>query len=366
MSDSLILVVEDNVAINVAICDILELHGFRTLTARDGNEALEILADRRPDVIVCDIMMPGMDGYSLLRRTRQTAQLRTIPFIFLTARASEEDIRQAKRIGIEDYLIKPINPEDLILAVENALRRAENAKRETQRQMENLRNQIVGTLQHEFRTPLTFIMGYAEYLNELIGSDRELDALQTSVSAILEGGQRLQDLIEKFLLLADVQERYELPQPTARISLRGVILTAVRRYEEAAEKADLILQIEEEQSDVEIDCDPDYLNEALSRLLDNAIVYRRPDSRNVWISVLRDEGEQMAGICVRDEGRGIPTDQLDDLRSPFEQVERANRNQPGAGLSLALVHHIARLHGGRLEIESQEESHSTFVLWLPI
>ena len=107
-----VLVVEDNPAMNNAICDILELNNYKVHSAGNGKEALDILHKERPDVVLCDIMMPQMDGYTLLRHTRADDQLRTLPFIFLTARSSPEDKRQAKSIGIEDYLVKPVDPED--------------------------------------------------------------------------------------------------------------------------------------------------------------------------------------------------------------------------------------------------------------
>ena len=202
-----ILVVEDNPDLNIAICEILETYGFTTFSAADGFEALESLEKQTPDVILCDIMMPGMDGYTLLQHTRADQALRTLPFIFLTARTSTEDQKRAKGIGIEDYLTKPIDESLLAAAIGNALRRRDLMEAENQRQMDGLRNEIVGLLQHEFRTPLTFILGYAEYMLDLTDESVNIDDLKQSASAILKGGRRLQRMIETFLLLADLQHR---------------------------------------------------------------------------------------------------------------------------------------------------------------
>lgn len=168
-------------------------------------------------MILCDIMMPGMDGYTLLKHTRADTELRTLPFIFLTARTSVADQRLAKEIGIEDYLTKPVDSNDLIAAINNALRRRQIMQDEMQKQMDLLRDRIVAILQHEFRTPLTFVLGYSEYLLDVTKGQFNIDELRTSAAAILDGGRRLQQLIETFLLLAELQNRTLKPEDVIRI-----------------------------------------------------------------------------------------------------------------------------------------------------
>ncbi len=360
---ALVLVVEDNPAMNMAICDILELHGYRVLSAANGKVALEMLQETRPDVVLCDIMMPEMDGYTLLRHARSDERLRTVPFIFLTARSSPEDKREAKTIGIEDYLVKPVEPEDLILAIENALRRSRDVTAEAQRQMANLRSQIINTLQHEFRTPLTFVLGYAEFLAEVAGSQVDVSTLQASIEAILEGGQRLQSLIENFLLLADLQGRDRLPEPVEPLNAHLLLKTVAGELEPQAQEAGLSLIIAPENPEVDVEGYRIYLHDALHRLVTNAIQYSRPDSQKVVLSVV--VSDRYVGLQVQDWGVGIPAAQLAHMRQPFEQINRNERTTPGAGLSLALVQHVARLHGGSLSIDSVEGQGSTFTLWLP-
>ncbi|MEZ4616609.1 MAG: response regulator [Caldilineaceae bacterium] len=213
-----ILVVEDNVDLNMAICEILESFNFEVNSSKDGFDALDWLKDNTPDMILCDIMMPGMDGYTLLKHARADTKLRTLPFIFLTARTSVADRRMAKEIGIEDYLTKPVDSNDLIAAINNALRRRQIMQDEMQEQMNALRDRIVGILQHEFRTPLTFVLGYAEYLLDVTKGEFNVDELRTSATAILDGGRRLQQLIETFLLLAELQNRQLDPAEIGRVS----------------------------------------------------------------------------------------------------------------------------------------------------
>ena len=206
-NDASILVVEDNPDLNTAICEILESYGFRVSSAANGVDALDRLKLVVPDAILCDIMMPGMDGYTLLKHARADSQLRTLPFIFLTARTPLDDKRRAREIGIEDYLTKPVDSRNLVVAINNALRRRQLMQEEMLQQMDALRNRIVGLLQHEFRTPLTFVLGYAEFLMDTTATDFNIDELRASTAAILDGGRRLQRLIESFLMLAELQNR---------------------------------------------------------------------------------------------------------------------------------------------------------------
>ena len=357
-----VLVVEDNKDLNLAICEILRSYGYLIQSAMDGKDALDTLRTTPPDVILCDIMMPKMDGYTLLKHTRADPKFRTLPFIFLTARTGSDDQRRAKGIGIEDYLTKPVEEPDLVLAIQNALRRRQNVEEELAQHMDALRNQIVRTLQHEFRTPLTFVLGYAEFLQDLV-NELDNDELSTAVKGILEGGHRLHRLIESFLLLANVQNREAKSEEL--YSLNGVSLlhNAVHDSRTPLEKAGITAKISGQNDDAWLLGEPEFLHESLKRMLDNAARYSRPESQNVWLSIERLD-ETHVGLRVRDEGKGIPAQLLDKLARPFEQEDRDGRTDPGAGLSVAFMHHVANLHGGRLEIESEEGKGSTFTLWV--
>jgi DNA-binding NarL/FixJ family response regulator len=123
MPDHTILIVEDEDVIRDSLADILQLQGFLTLTACDGLEALRLLESDQPDLILADIMMPNMNGYQFFQRVRSNPAWTWIPFIFLSAKGEGEDIRFAKELGIDDYLMKPIEADDLIAAVIGRLKR---------------------------------------------------------------------------------------------------------------------------------------------------------------------------------------------------------------------------------------------------
>jgi signal transduction histidine kinase len=308
-------------------------------------------------------MMPGMDGYKLLQHTREDMNLRTLPFIFLTALASTADQRRAKEIGIEDYLTKPIDSSDLVVAIENALKRRRLMEQETQRKLDDLRSRIVGLLQHEFRTPLTFVLGYAELLANTNPSNLNWDELRLSAAAILDGGHRLQALIEGFLLLAELQNRTLNPGELDRLEASQLWRDVAQDMQPSAREAGLSLEVVPSKRPVYVTGDAHLLQESLRRLLDNAIRYRRPQSKVVRMSVL--QVAPYVGLSIQDEGVGIPQTAVAELLQPFEQSGRDQRTGVGAGLSLALINHVVRMHGGRLQIESIHKEGSTFTLWLP-
>ena len=141
-----ILVVDDDYDLNMTLCDILLSYDYDVQSAFNGQEALDLMATSRPDVILSDISMPVMDGYELLEHTRADPKLRGLPFIFLTSHRERDNQRRALTIGIEDYLTKPVDTDDLILAIQNVYRRTEITEQEIQLKMDSLRHEIVGVL----------------------------------------------------------------------------------------------------------------------------------------------------------------------------------------------------------------------------
>ncbi|MCP4542218.1 MAG: response regulator transcription factor [Chloroflexi bacterium] len=123
-TEGLILVVDDQPNLREYVQQALNLAGYQVLTARNGVEALDILESQPVNLILADIAMPRMNGYQLHERVMANPQWVIIPFVFLTARSQDSDIRYAKELGVDDYLTKPFNREDLLAVVRGKLRRA--------------------------------------------------------------------------------------------------------------------------------------------------------------------------------------------------------------------------------------------------
>ncbi len=124
MKKQKILIIEDQAPMRRNVALMLEMEGYQTCTAENGRIGLETARRERPDLILCDVMMPEMDGYAVVQSLRQDAAFTTTPFIFLTAKSDRTDVRIGMNFGADDYLTKPVMRDDLLIAVETRLARA--------------------------------------------------------------------------------------------------------------------------------------------------------------------------------------------------------------------------------------------------
>lgn len=363
--DALILVVEDSADLNAAICDILLSYGYRVEGALNGFEALEHLHAVTPDVILCDIMMPGMDGYTLLRHTRADPNLRTLPFIFLTALSSSADQRRAREIGIDDFLTKPVDSNDLVVAIENTLSRRRLMEEETQRRLDDLRHRIVGLLQHEFRTPLTLVLGYAELIAGTTPTNLNWDALRLSAQAILDGGRQLQELIESFLLLANLQNRTLDPGELQRLEAGQLWGDVLQDFDAPLLAAPARLELLLPQTPAYISGDEHLVKESLYRLLDGVLHCPQVGTAAVCLSVVTLA--PYVGLRLAGEGGAFCEWAAAELLHPTADPVAGSPSGygRGGGLSLTLIRQIAQLHGGQLQVENDSGQGGAFTLWLP-
>lgn len=357
-----ILVVEDSRTLNMAVCEVLTAQGYIVLPAYDGLQALNVLHQQPVDLVLSDIVMPHLDGYGLLQAIRAEERFRYLPVVFLTGYATPDDRRRAKDSGVEDYLAKPLDDDDLLATVRNVLSRREVLEAAVQRQVEAVRSQILGLMQHEFRTPLTFVMGYAEFLQSALGHAPESAELQHSVEAILEGGRRLHHLIESFLTLAGLSETALHPGDLYPLEPMALWRECIAVMQPTLDRCDLQIHFEDPAQSLEVYGAPDLVREALLRLLDNAIAYRRPESRTIRLAAATQPG--YVGWIIQDDGMGIPADQVATLVQPFARMPRSPTGNHGAGLGLPLAQRVAQMHNGFLSVESQKGVGSTFGFWI--
>ena len=367
MDKPLIMVVEDDFALLEGIRELLELTEYKVVPASNGVEALELLDSFRPDLIVSDIMMPEMDGYEFHSKVRERVELLTIPFIFLTARGEKVDIRRGKSEGADDYITKPFDDEDLLVAIEAKLTRWKVLREKQDEEIAGLKHKILLTLSHEFRTPLTYIINYAEILDM---SDEDLTSEDFSefMQGIRRGAIRLNTLVEDFLALVELQtgeamqayyyRRVRLEDPVAWLRIQA------KQVEAQAKEANLEIAIDVPEDLPAFVVDEAYISNALLRLLDNAIKFSNEKSEKIHFSA-RVEGHEIE-ILIEDEGVGIPEEEIAELFNIFHQIDRAKIEQQGTGSGLAIVKGIVEIHGGRIEAESKLGIGSIFKVYLPI
>jgi two-component system, sensor histidine kinase and response regulator len=367
MTNETILVVDDDQILLDGLRDMLELAGYRAVTAASAQEALASLDVARPDVIVSDIIMPEVDGYAFFRAVRARPELASVPFIFLTARTQRSDVLTGKHLGADDYITKPFDPEDLLVAIDGRLRRRaeiESAQREA---FASLTRQMVRTLSHELRAPLTTLSAYTQLLEEggTALSSGEFDDLMSGLQA---GVSRLGRLVDDVVLLADLNSGrartvYE-GRRQDRVLLETLVTAACSPHGYAALAHGVAIEMDVPPGMPSPPGDPVYLREALSRLVDNAVKFT--NRAGAVVRVRAGRAEEGVFIAVSDEGVGISPEALSRLFEPFQQVDREQQEQQGLGNGLAICRGLVGLHGGRVTATSAVGSGSTFTMFLPI
>ena len=159
-----ILVIEDVHALRSDMIEMLRLEGYDVAGAENGVTGLEMAQAFQPDLVLCDIMMPVLDGYGVLQGMRSEPNLRTIPFIFLTAKSDRTDVRRGMGLGADDYLTTPVENEELLAAIRARLNQRETIEEMTESKLTQLRQSITTALPHELRTPLNAIIGFSDML----------------------------------------------------------------------------------------------------------------------------------------------------------------------------------------------------------
>ncbi len=368
MSAQHILVVEDHEPLLAAIRGILEGEGYTASTATDGMQALEMMEKISPDLIVADIMMPRMDGYSFYKAIRSRPDWIPIPFIFLTAKAEKEDVLKGKDMGAEDYLTKPFDPQELVVAVRSKLKRAQDIQKASEAKFDELKQQIVNVLGHELRTPLTYVRGYTELALEEVPSLNTPEDLHDFLTGIKRGADRLNQLVEDLLFLIRLDTGRAAEEHRMLVSthhaLHEILESVVRQHENMAKAQGVKLETEIEEDLPPVRISEPFFVDAVGRLIDNGIKFSRNEGQTVTVSG-RHVGDWVE-IDVIDEGVGIPEEGLAQIFKRFEQIGRDQMEQQGAGLGLAIAQELIRLHNGEITVESELGAGSTFTIQLPV
>ncbi|OQY25799.1 MAG: hypothetical protein B6I34_01520 [Anaerolineaceae bacterium 4572_32.1] len=366
MSTKTILVVEDNPTMAEGICDVLEMEDYNVAYTRNGVEGLARLKQGGIDLILADIMMPVMDGYEFYRQVRENLEWTAIPFIFLTAKGQKEEVRMGKRLGADDYLTKPFDPADLIVAVESKLHRAKEMEQATEQELGTLKQNILSALSHEFRTPLTYIRGYTDLLMEEDPVSQP-EIFKDFLARIQLGSQRIHKLVEDFIMLVSLETgevAYSISEGGMVMDILPTIRAEVHSFQEKAANKKVTWHTDWPTKLPQVFVNARMISNALNRLLDNAVKFLPPEGGEIWVSTATVN--RQVQISIRDTGIGIPAQEHERIFERFYQVNRELYEQQGVGLGLAIAQDIVELHGGSLKVESEPDQGSTFSIFLPI
>ena len=359
-----ILLIEDEAQIRHNLAELLTLNGFQVETASNGREGISQALLLHPDLILCDIMMPEIDGYQVLEVIRDNRSLGNVPFIFLTARTDPADFRRGMILGADDYVTKPFTIQTLLKAIESRLQREARRKADLQVKLDAHYRTIANISAHEYNTPLSAILGFT---NLLMDNFEEFDVEDTvaMLAMIKVSTLRLKRALDNIRLM-DVLQYLEPGQPAYDFFSSGSTLID-EEFVESQVQAVSYRQDRELSHQIEIEnawlgISQENLRVCLEELIDNAIKFSDPD-RTIRITGQIDADRYLFSVT----SYGQPFKPVDSARvAPYEQFERNRYEQQGFGLGLSIVKKILALNKGRMEIKSELPEETTVTVQLPI
>jgi signal transduction histidine kinase len=345
-----VLLIDDAEEILIGLKALLQRGGYDVLTSNNGTDGLSLALSERPDVIVCDVMMPPPDGFELRKIISASPDVADIPFIFLTARASQMDRLIGLDTGADDYMTKPFDVRELIARIESILKRQELGRKtglkESQLQMEKLRKMITQNVSHELRTPITVMITALELaLREKTGTDQA--SVDEFIQTALANAQRLRDLTDDLLLLYEIDQD-KINTFRTPINLEYDFSIVVRETLEKWQEKNLTPEIMMGESMV-INAPRAGFKRMVAHLVDNACKFS-PVGGIIKID-LQKNGIGGCLLEVADQGPGIPGDQKERIFERYYQVSQGdNRKYSGIGVGLYISRAIARALGGNVEV----------------
>jgi signal transduction histidine kinase len=346
---SLVLLVEDDDALRAHLTASLDGE-FRVVAVASAEAALRVLADQRVDAVVCDVLLPGADGFSVCVAVKSDPARRTVPVLLLTAQHRRDWVARGFELGADDFVHKPVALPELVarLRVHLGLRRLlrDTADRE---RLAGL-GVLAASVAHEVRNPLTVILAGLRLLAAGRGLSPDIAA------SMLEGGERIERLTADLLDLARVDHG-----PPVEYSPFEGLDRALRLFRAGRRDGpELRGAIDPALGRHAVRGRPGALSHAILNLLDNAVRAAGPDGVVELEAGARDDRLR---IVVHDSGPGIAPEIRDSLFEPFVTTEPAGR---GTGLGLSIVRGVVEQHGGDIEVDVGPHGGARFVLTLPL
>ncbi len=355
------ILVIDDVPENIYLLkERLEEEGFEIESSLDGRTGIQNAIANSPDLIICDIMMPEVDGFTVMNALKENPKTSSIPFIFLTAKTDYPSIRQGMKLGADDYITKPFTSQDLLSAINIRLRK----KDQQEKRIESLRKSISYSLPHELQTPLTSILGFSEILiqDSLTLTKDEITEYATNIK---ESANRLNEIVQNILLTTkldfikrDYSYLIELRNNSTLITkkiIKDISIKIARKYNR---ESDLTINIESVAAKIFL---PHFIK-LMEEVIDNSFKFSNKKTP-VQITCLIDKKEFV--IYISDCGIGMTEDQISQI-GEFMQFDRMQYERKGTGLGLSIVKKLLEIYCGKLEIKSVPSKQTVVSIKLPI
>ncbi len=319
--------------------------------AENGKVGVQLALKHLPDLVICDITMPELDGYGVLKALREHPTTQGIPFIFLSSRAEKADQRRGMELGADDYLTKPFTKEELLGAIAAQLKKYELFYRQSQKELDELRDNLTHSLPHELHTPLTGILGLSRAI--LDAYKVEDPKVVEMIQMIHNSAQRLYRLTQNFLLYAELEMLGKDPEQLKAIStfqdltFTAEIITTVakKKSEEYHREADIHLNINQDKM---IKISARKIEKILEEIIDNAFKFSQPGT---VVKIQTHVDDFFWKIDVVDYGKGMSPSEIQQVGA-YIQFQRKLYEQQGSGLGLIIAKKLTELYGGKLTINS--------------
>lgn len=360
-----ILVVDDNPLVLGVVRNLLSANGYKVFPAKNGVEALQILEDKVVEVIVCDVMMPEMNGYELHRQVRTSGTFAHIPFVFLTALGGAEDLRAGKDIGADDYLVKPFEPEDLLATVAGKVKRSRSLRSAGEERFEVYRKKVIHTLSHEFRTPLVAINTGTELLLDSESQFNENKA-KSLLEAIARSGKRLEQLVGDFMALQQIEAGVAARVQAARaqpVRAADLLLQIADIGRDMLAKEGFLIRVSNKCGDWKLKVYEPQILDIMMRLFSNCQKFSKDHKVIDLVGYYLDAAIHLE---LRDRGIGFDAEKLRASVDVFGQLDRDKLEQQGSGLGLAIASRYAQLHNASLEFLERKGGGAIVGLRLPV
>ncbi len=335
MTKTKLLLVDDEKPLLMNVKEILELEGFEVVTGGNGNEGLQQYEKEKPELIICDIMMPDMDGYGFIQRLRERGYT-NVPFIFLTAKSDYDDIRTGMTIGADDYLIKPVKGKQLVEAIRTRLQRKREINKHLEKDLIQIENGFKLITDQEFFASVYDIINYLHHLKSKY-SEMSGEAVEQYLGYMEKSTDRLIKLMNKVKNWQD--QKQQLQEGLSNGGSTKVLQILNKTAKEAAlsynRQQDLICNLTDE---AELALSSELLETLLKELLDNAFKFSEKGNP-VVVGTMKDKTEYI--IMVADCGKSTNAESLNSIK-PFERKAGVDKNDSGVGLGLAITNLIAK------------------------
>lgn len=362
------VLIVDDVDANVLLLKLLiSKAGYKTLSAYNGKQALDVIEESKPDLVLLDIMMPVMDGHEVAKRLKDNPETEEIPIIFLSALNSTEDIVQGFKLGAADYVSKPFNKDELLTRITHQISLI-HAQKTIENQTEELKKTITGrdklysVIAHDLRSPIASIRMVMEVLINGISKD----SIDPDMYELLIMANRLTD--DSFTLLDNLLKWTK--SQTGRLNnvfqddvdIMNLVTGVVEVLRGVGKLKNISIDLKGATSR-SARLDIDMIKTALRNLISNAIKFSYDNS---VVEVVVKEEEDKVVIDVIDTGAGISSEKQNLLfKTDTHFTSFGTGNEEGSGLGLLLCNEFVKRNGGKLWFKSEEGKGSIFSFYIP-